>query len=307
MGSWKGRENQYIQFIRVLYCKLPTNGKQIPAFSLEAGRGSNPGLRGERKECYHSATVACLLYDKGVNGIEDKFINSILHDTSSKRAFVGQDMPIFRQWQNQSDFSFGFIPHSEQVMPDVVNTVSPVGLSVFDIHALVRATGKHNYMSERIPQLNVSVWKEELSNYWDQQLLQLLEFGFPLDFNNVPSDLKVKIMLQQLSIQLTLTLISRKSVDAILGPFKENPIKGGHCSPFMTRYKPNSERRRVIIDLSWPLGAYVNAGIDKNTYLGSDFELTFPSVDDITNPLKRQGRGAFLYKADVSHAFHHIK
>ena len=28
MGSWKGRGNQYIQFVRVLYCKLPTNGKQ---------------------------------------------------------------------------------------------------------------------------------------------------------------------------------------------------------------------------------------------------------------------------------------
>ena len=24
-GSWKGRGNQYIQFVRVLYCKLPTN------------------------------------------------------------------------------------------------------------------------------------------------------------------------------------------------------------------------------------------------------------------------------------------
>ena len=29
-GSWKGRGNQYIQFVRVLYCKLPTNGKQLP-------------------------------------------------------------------------------------------------------------------------------------------------------------------------------------------------------------------------------------------------------------------------------------
>ena len=28
-GSWKGRGNQYIQFVRVLYCKLPTNGKQL--------------------------------------------------------------------------------------------------------------------------------------------------------------------------------------------------------------------------------------------------------------------------------------
>ena len=57
-GSWKGRGNQYIQFVRVLYCKLPTNGKQLPAFPLETVRGSNPGLRGGRRECYHSATVA---------------------------------------------------------------------------------------------------------------------------------------------------------------------------------------------------------------------------------------------------------
>ena len=41
-GSWKGRGNQYIQFIRVLYCKLPTNGKQLPAFPLEAMPGIEP-------------------------------------------------------------------------------------------------------------------------------------------------------------------------------------------------------------------------------------------------------------------------
>ena len=41
-GSWKGRENQYIQFVRVLYCKLPTNGKQLPAFPLEAVLGNEP-------------------------------------------------------------------------------------------------------------------------------------------------------------------------------------------------------------------------------------------------------------------------
>ena len=32
MGSWKGRENQCIQLVMVLNCKLPTNGKQLPAF-----------------------------------------------------------------------------------------------------------------------------------------------------------------------------------------------------------------------------------------------------------------------------------
>ena len=80
MGSWKGRGNQYIEFARVVYCKLPTNGKQLPAFPLEPVRGSNPGLRGGRRECYHSPTVApchplggkCQVYHNIVN-LKPKF------------------------------------------------------------------------------------------------------------------------------------------------------------------------------------------------------------------------------------------
>ena len=141
-------------------------------------------------------------------------------------------------------------------------------------------------------------------------IIALIEFGFPLDFNRncvlnheegnhssateFPSD--VDAYLQE-----------ECSFNVILGPFESNPIPGAHTSPFMTRHKPNSERRRVIIDLSWPLEASVNAGIDKQTYLGSEFELTFPSVDDITNELKHLGRDARLYKVDVSRAFRHVK
>ena len=42
MGSWKGRGNQYIEFARVLYCKLLTNGKQLPAFPHKALTGIEP-------------------------------------------------------------------------------------------------------------------------------------------------------------------------------------------------------------------------------------------------------------------------
>ena len=47
-GSCKGRGNQYIDFVRDLYCKLPTNGKQLPAFPLEAMTGIE--LRPQRWE-----------------------------------------------------------------------------------------------------------------------------------------------------------------------------------------------------------------------------------------------------------------
>ena len=42
MVSWKGRGNQYIQFARGVYCKLPTNGKQLPAFPPKAITGIEP-------------------------------------------------------------------------------------------------------------------------------------------------------------------------------------------------------------------------------------------------------------------------
>ena len=47
-GSFMGRGNQYIQLVNVLYCKLPTNGKQLPAFPLEVGPGFE--LRSQKLE-----------------------------------------------------------------------------------------------------------------------------------------------------------------------------------------------------------------------------------------------------------------
>ena len=57
MGSLMGRGNQYIQLVKVLYCKLPTKGKQLPAFPLEVRPGFQ--LRSQRWEarmlplCHH--------------------------------------------------------------------------------------------------------------------------------------------------------------------------------------------------------------------------------------------------------------
>ena len=56
-------------------------------------------------------------------------------------------------------------------------------------------------------------------------------------------------------------------------------------SPFLTREKPNSENHRVIVDLSWTLGQSVIAGIDKASYLGTDFQLKLPTIDHITDQL----------------------
>ena len=139
--------------------------------------------------------------------------------------------------------------------------------------------------------------------------MQLLQFGFPLDFNRrcpLQHEISNHSSANEFPADVDAYIKEECKFGAILGPFDANPIADAHNSPFMTRNKPNSDNCRVIIDLSWPLGASVNSGIDKNTY-HAPFMLTFPTVDDITSELKRQGRGFLLYKKDISRAFHHVK
>ena len=74
----------------------------------------------------------------------------------------------------------------------------------------------------------------------------------------------------------------------------------------MTRHKPNSDTRQVILDLSWPRGESVNAGVEKDGYMGADFKLKFPTIDDLTQELVKIGKGAHIFKVDVSRAFRHL-
>ena len=74
----------------------------------------------------------------------------------------------------------------------------------------------------------------------------------------------------------------------------------------MTQDKPNSVHRRVIIDLSWPLGESVNAGVPGDKYLGTEFVLTYPSIDNITQEVLRLGNGCKIFKVHIGGAFRHV-
>ena len=73
MVSWKGRGNLYFQFVRVLYCKLPTNSKQLPAFLLEAVSGTE--CRPQRWEarvlplCYRGPPLSDVVQEYTALGI----------------------------------------------------------------------------------------------------------------------------------------------------------------------------------------------------------------------------------------------
>ena len=180
-------------------------------------------------------------------------------------------------------------------------------------HEKVKATNTFNFLDAQIhipSQLNADIWEENFKNYWDKQLLQLICYGFPLSFDN-------KVQLKASTVNhssakdfpedINIYLQEEKSFDAILGPFENAPILDLHVSPFLTHEKPGATSRRVIVDLSYPHGASVNAGVDPDMYLGSEFLLTLPSIDYITNKVLQLGKGSLIYKIDISRAFRHIK
>ena len=57
---------------------------------------------------------------------------------------------------------------------------------IIQAHNLIRASGVPNFLGQRIPvksDLNISSWREHLCDYFDQKLVDLIQYGFPLDFD----------------------------------------------------------------------------------------------------------------------------
>ena len=81
---------------------------------------------------------------------------------------------------------FGCIPLDQFVTyqgPEVHWDTIP---DVFQAHRLIKYSGVPNFLGMRIPvptNLNVSNWRKHLADCFDQQLPDLIQFGFPLDFD----------------------------------------------------------------------------------------------------------------------------
>ena len=246
------------------------------------------------------------------NSNNDKFIHA-LWQRKNNGTVPHPTCHEYNQFKIQSKYDFRFIPLSHQVMPENHDINTAHDVSVIETHKRVKHTGLPNFLGAGIPiksQLNTKAWQELLHDYWDKQLLQFIKFGFPLGFNrncvlNHTSE-NHKYALEHPE-QVKAYIDEELKLDALIGPFHTNLLENSYCSPFMTRPKANSEARHVIMDLSWPTGYSVNDGVDKDSYLESNFSLTFPTVDHLTDEMVKIGRGAHIFKVDVSRTFRHFK
>ena len=207
---------------------------------------------------------------------------------------------------------FGCIPLTPiYVYKGEPRTWDPVP-DVLTAHRLIRDTGIPNFWGLSIPvktNLNIAGWRKHLVDYFDQQLQDLIEFGFPLDFDRT-RDLQ-STLVNHASARMYPDHVDKyiqEEVDfqAMLGPLDHKPFDN-HISPFMTREKSDSNSRRTIMDLIFPKGLSVNDGVLNNTYLGTEFQMHYPSVDSIVQTLNEIGPSAHIFKVDISRAFRHIR
>ena len=220
--------------------------------------------------------------------------------------------PTFKLWNQQTEGKFGYIPLGPLVLPESDKKVN-MGSDPIKLYDITKNQNTFNFLSTQVEvpsQLNPDIWQELLQGYWDQQLPFLIRYGFPLDFDRhskLGKNTKNHMSAVAFPKDIDAYLAEEIQYGVIHGPFKNPPLSNLHISPFMTREKPGAPHRTVIIDLSFPHGEAVNSNISKDQYLGTNFILTLPSIDLITDKVRNLGKGSLLYKIDISRAFRHVK
>ena len=125
-----------------------------------------------------------LLFD--IKGCDEKFSNVTGKKKLEELLCVKGEtnVEIFNQWH---DFDFGFVPLSDFIMLPISDIFVDCVIEPFALHKHIKDSGQLNFLGCRIPvalQFNLQAWQEMLEGYWDTQLIHLLAFGFPLDYNN---------------------------------------------------------------------------------------------------------------------------
>ena len=187
------------------------------------------------------------------------------------------------------------------------------------LHNLVAASGIRsdgstypaltpNYMGARIKLQHVGMkadrWRYHLRGYEHVDIVQHLEYGFPLGLEELP-ELRSSVRNHGSSYAFY-THVDKFIADEIrlggmTGPFDRVPWWDAIISPMMTAPKKPSSRRTVF-DASF--GDYsLNNSTPGDMYLGQPCVYTYPKIDDFRRMILRCGRRSYLFKRDLSRFF----
>ena len=181
------------------------------------------------------------------------------------------------------------------------------------LHRLVSASGTTypadtpNHLGARIPlrhtKLNIPRWRHHLIGYEGAELVQLLEFGFPIGLEDnsrqslVPS-LQNHGSSYQFYTYLDKFLAAGLERCELSGPCTSPPFHRVHVSPLMTAAK-KPDGRRSVFDATFGEMSLNNC-TPQDTYLEQPFTYDFPKIEDFKRIVLKCGQGSYLWKRDLS-------
>jgi hypothetical protein len=202
-----------------------------------------------------------------------------------------------RDLDSSREFSIRDAPDKGSIVSSAIDYAS--------LHNAVYLSGIPNFLGCRLPvpsRLHISSWRRLLENYHDKVICDFLEFGWPIGYigDSFPVTDKRNHKGAELYPDFIDAYIATEiAYGAVFGPFTCNPfVSDIVLSPLNSVPKGLSDRR-IILDLSWPHGLSVNDGIPRGQFLGADFELVYPTVDDIAQRILTRGSGCCLFKRDL--------
>lgn len=185
------------------------------------------------------------------------------------------------------------------------------GVEMLCIYDVVRESGTYNVLGARIEVnslLRLEEWEKAATGHIDDQwLLQLIRFGFPLQYLGPPNPSKGVIAPNHKSAKDYGTHIEKfiqNEVEnlTIMGPFQSLPFQWANVAPMMTRPKSDPAKRRVIVDYSYPEGG-INAMIYKNVLFGTEVNHNLPTVQQAVEIIRSHRFNVLLASVDLERAY----
>lgn len=184
-------------------------------------------------------------------------------------------------------------------------------LPVAKTYDAVRKWGVPNQKGARIPvstQLSIERWMPEFGFHPDDDIVrQGITYGFSLQYTGPPlSEIPIEMHKSGLEYRDKIReyIDTKIAHSAMAGPFTSPPFSPWcRTSPLMTRPKGEGDKRRVIVDLSYPDGNNVNDGVVKNNYFGAHIAHVLPRISDVVDVIVRRNFNVVIATVDIRRAY----
>lgn len=139
----------------------------------------------------------------------------------------------------------------------------------------------------------------------------MLLYGFPLQYTGPPVAKRLtKNHSSATNFPSHVSEYIQKEITelAIVGPFDQHPFPDwSYTNPIMSRPKTNSDKRHIIVDLSYPEGSGINSYVAKNHVFGKYIQHSLPVIQQAIDIAKELEYDVLVGIVDIERAYRNFR